>query len=210
MSVRVASSGVLLFAGARSLLLPGSSCFHPIGPRRFPVTRLLAVFVVLRSGSCLLQAYFQSVGRTGTNAILRAVWVVLLVASSDGGSGGCRGGGIQVVVAAVILAAQVIVSRMIGGTSVRDFLADVFRPVLACVVAGALVLLLQAAMPDGWLSDVVGRSPRYRRSLRGLYVALLLCHRADGPRRLRRFRASVRPEGSAVDPRADGGVAHGL
>jgi hypothetical protein len=99
------------------------------------------------------QAYFQSVGRTGTNAILRAAWVVLLVALILAAArwGVVAVAGIQVVVAAVILVAQVIVSRRIGGTSVRDFLADVFRPVLACVVAGSLVLLLQAAMPDGWI-----------------------------------------------------------
>jgi O-antigen/teichoic acid export membrane protein len=151
MSVRVTSSGVLLFAGATIVLAPWLVLLSPDWEPAVPVTRLLAVFVVFRSASFLLQAYFQSVGRTGINAALRAIWVVLLVGLilTVGKRGVVAVAGIQVAVAAVVLAAHVIASRRIGRAPVA-FLADVFRPVLASVVAGSLVLLLQIALPDTW------------------------------------------------------------
>jgi O-antigen/teichoic acid export membrane protein len=151
MCVRVAMSGVLLFAGATIVVAPWLVLLSPDWESAVPVTRLLAVFVVLRSASYLLQAFFQSVGRTGINAALRAIWVVLLVGLiiTVGRRGVVAVAGIQVVVAAGILAAHVIVSRRIGRTRVVC-LADVFRPVLASVVAGSLVLLLQIASPESW------------------------------------------------------------
>jgi lipopolysaccharide exporter len=151
MSVRVAMSGVLLFAGATIVVAPWLVLLSPDWESAVPVTRLLAVFVVLRSACYLLQAYFQSVGRTGMNAALRAIWVVLLVGLiiTVGQRGVVAVAGIQVVVAAAILAAHVIVSRRIGCPRVV-FLADVFRPVLASVVAGSLILLLQIALGDRW------------------------------------------------------------
>jgi lipopolysaccharide exporter len=150
-SVRVALSGVLLFVGATIVVAPWLVLLSPEWETAVPVTRLLAVFVVLRSACYLLQAYFQSVGRTGMNAALRGIWVVLLVCliMMAGQWGVVAVAGIQVVAAAVILAAHVIVSRR-GGCSPVAFLADVFRPVFASVVAGSLVVLLQVALPDGW------------------------------------------------------------
>lgn len=191
MSVRIASSGVLLFAGATIVAAPWLVLLSPDWAPAVPVTRLLAVFVALRSASYLLQAYFQSVGRTGTNAILRAAWVVLLVCliMTVGRLGVVEVAGIQVVVAAVILTAQVIMSRKIGGASARDFLADVFRPVFACVVAGSLVLLLHGAMPNEWIvptswAALLGSGAAFA----AFYVALLCVVAPAVLDDLRRFR----------------------
>lgn len=151
-SVRVASGGVMLFAGATIVLAPWLVLLSPDWESAVSVTRLLAVFVVFRSACYLLQAYFQSVGRTGLNAALRAIWLVLLVCliATVGRRGVDAVAGIQVVVAAMLLAAHVIVSRRIGGAPAGPFLADVFGPVSASVVAASLVLLVQAALPDDW------------------------------------------------------------
>ncbi|HET6714097.1 MAG TPA: oligosaccharide flippase family protein [Actinomycetota bacterium] len=151
-SVRVASGGVMLFVGGTIVLAPWLVLLSPDWESAVSVTRLLAVFVVFRSACYLLQAYFQSVGRTGLNAVLRAIWLVLLVCliATVGRLGVDAVAGIQVVVAAMLLAAHVIVSRTIGGAPAGPFLADVFRPVSASVVAASLVLLVQAALPDDW------------------------------------------------------------
>lgn len=151
-SVRVASTGVLFFAGVTIVAAPWLVLLSPEWESAVTVTRLLAVFVVLRSASYLLQAYFQSVGQTGMNAVLRAIWVVLLVClmATIGRRGVIAVAGIQVVVAAVLLVMHVIVSRRIGGAPAGAFLADVFRPVLASVVAASMVVILQVALPDSW------------------------------------------------------------
>ena len=107
-SVRVASGGVMLFAGATIVLAPWLVLLSPDWESAVSVTRLLAVFVVLRSACYLLQAYFQSVGRTGLNAALRAIWLVLLVCliATVGRRGVDAIAGIQVVVAAVLCDAR--------------------------------------------------------------------------------------------------------
>ena len=146
------STGVLFFAGVTIVAAPWLVLLSPEWESAVTVTRLLAVFVVLRSASYLLQAYFQSVGQTGMNAVLRAIWVVLLVClmATIGRRGVIAVAGIQVVVAAVLLVMHVIVSRRIGGAPAGAFLADVFRPVLASVVAASMVVILQVALPDSW------------------------------------------------------------
>ena len=164
-SVRVASGGVMLFAGATIVLAPWLVLLSPDWESAVSVTRLLAVFVVLRSACYLLQAYFQSVGRTGLNAALRAIWLVLLVCliATVGRRGVDAVAGIQVVVAAVLLATHVIVSRRIGGAPAGR-VPGRRVPARVSERRRGIVGASRAGRPAGWLErrHLVGR-PRSAR-----------------------------------------------
>jgi O-antigen/teichoic acid export membrane protein len=159
-SVRTAMGGVLLMTGGLIVVAPSLELISPRWGPAVTAARLLAVFVALRSCAYLLQAFFQSTGHPGVNAVLNGIWAALLAGliALVGRAGVEAVAATQVGVAAVLLALHVAQARR-SGVDVAGFASDVGRPALTAILACATVLggqdLLGRTGRVSWLSSVV-------------------------------------------------------
>lgn len=148
LTYRLGLAAVGAAAGALVVLAQFLVLLGPKWAPAVPTTRLLAVYVFLRSGAYLLAPVLNAVGRPGIVAALRGLWVVLLAGTVAATGTSIEAIGFaQVVVAAALLAAHTIAARRLAGVPLGPVVRDLARPAVASAAAGAVVLVLRSSFP---------------------------------------------------------------
>ena len=183
---------VFLLGGGLVVLAPGVQVLGGQWAPAVATTRVLGLYVCLRSVAHFITPLLAGTGHPRADARLRSVWFAILATLIVvfASTGIAAVGVVQAVVAGMLAAAYLRTARRLVGVDVGAVLRAVSRRAAAAGLAGAAVLGLRAS-GGAWVADTTWTTLILCGSVFTLTYLAVLVGLAGGPRRVRRFLSTA-------------------